>query len=153
MFNKNKKFMALIRRSGWPSLVNGSWLSDFFDNDRFFDSGFMKVQSVPAVNIKENDKNFEVSMAAPGLSRKDFNVSVENGVLTISSEKKEEKESKEKDFTRQEYSYSSFSRSFTLPESAKDDDVDAKYEDGVLKVTIGKKALPAQKARKAIEVH
>lgn len=144
--------MSLIKRSDWPSLKNGSWFSDFFDNDRFFDSPFLRVQSVPAVNISENDKNFEVSLAAPGMSRKDFNVSVENGVLTISSEKKEEKETKEKDYTRQEYSYSSFSRSFSLPENVKDEDVNAKYEDGLLKVTLGKKALPAQKAKKAIEV-
>jgi len=145
--------MSLIKRSDWPSLANRSWLSDFFDNDRFFDSSFLKVQSVPAVNVQENDKNFEISMAAPGLARKDFNVSVENGILTISSEKKEEKETKEKDFKRQEYSYTSFSRSFSLPDSVKEDDVNAKYEDGVLKVTLGKKALPAQKAKKAIEVH
>lgn len=63
----------------------------------------------------------------------DFFVSVENGVLTISSEKKEEKERNEKDYTRQEYSYSSFSRSFSLPENTREDDVNAKYEDGVLK--------------------
>lgn len=145
--------MSLIKRSDWPSLGNNSWLSNFFDNDRFFDSSLLRVQSVPAVNIKENEKNFEISLAAPGLSRKDFNVSVDNGVLTISSEQKEEKETKEKEFTRQEYSYSSFSRSFALPENVKEEDVDAKYADGVLKVTLAKKALPAQKAKKAIEVH
>jgi len=145
--------MSLIKRSDWPSLVNRSWLSDFFDNDRFFDSPFLKVQSVPPVNVQENDKNFEISMAAPGLARKDFNVSVGNEVLTISSEKKEEKETREKDFKRQEFSYSSFSRSFSLPENVKEDDVNAKYEDGVLKVILGKKVLPAQKAKKAIEVH
>jgi HSP20 family protein len=144
--------MSLIKRSEWPSLANRSWLSDFFDNDRFFDSPLLKVQSIPAVNVQENDKTFEISMAAPGLARTDFNVSVENGVLTISSEKKEEKETKEKDFKRQEYSYSSFSRSFVLPDNAKEDDVNAKYEDGVLKVTLGKKVLPTQKAKKAIEV-
>jgi HSP20 family protein len=145
--------MSLIKRSEWPSFGNGSWLSNFFDNDRFFDAPFLRVQSVPAVNISENDKNYEVSLAAPGLTRKDFNVVVENGVLTISSEKKEEKETKEKDYTRQEYSYSSFSRSFSLPDDAKEDDVNAKYEDGVLKVTLGKKVGAAQKAKKAIEVH
>ncbi len=145
--------MSLIKRSDWPSLASGSWLSDFFDNDRFFDSSLMRVQSVPAVNISETEKSFEVSMAAPGLSRKDFNVSVDDGLLTISSEKKEEKETKEKDYTRQEYSYSSFSRSFALPENVKDDEVNARYEDGVLKVTLAKRSLPAQKGKKAIEVH
>jgi HSP20 family protein len=114
----------------------------------------LRVQSVPAVNIRETDKDFEISLAAPGLSRKDFDVSVDdNRVLTISSEKKEEKETKEKNYTRQEFSYSSFSRSFALPENVKEDDVNAKYEDGVLKVTLMKKAIPAQKAKKAIEVH
>lgn len=145
--------MSLIKRSDVPSLLRGSWLSDFFDNDRFFDSSLMRIQSVPPVNISETEKNFEISLAAPGLARKDFNVSVDDHILTISSEKKEEKETKEKDFTRQEYSYSSFSRSFSLPENVKDDDVNAKYEDGVLKVTLAKKSLTAPKAKKAIEVH
>lgn len=145
--------MSLIKKSDWPSLGNNSWLSNFSDNDRFFDSPFLRVQSVPAVNVSETDKSFEISMAAPGLSRKDFNVSVDQGVLTISSEKKEESETKEKGFTRQEYSFSSFSRSFVLPDSVKEDDVNARYVDGVLKVTLGKKAIPAEKSRKAIEVH
>lgn len=153
MFNQNNKVMSLIKKSDWPSLSNNSWLSNFFDNDRFFDSSFLRIQSVPAVNIKENEKNFEITLAAPGLSREDFNVSMDDGILTISSEQKEEKETKEKKFTRQEYSYSSFSRSFALPDNVKEEEVDAKYVDGVLKVTLTKKALPAQKAKKAIEVH
>lgn len=144
--------MSLIKRSDWPSLVSGNWLSDFFDNDRFFDSASLKMQSVPPVNVKETEKGFEIELAAPGLSRKDFNVSVDNRVLTISSEKKEEKETKEEDFTRQEFSYSSFSRSFALPENVREDEVKAKYEDGVLKLSLAKKALPAEKAKKAIEV-
>lgn len=144
--------MSLIKKSDWPSLVKGSWLSDLFDNERFFDSSLMKLQSVPAVNVKETDKGYEIEVAAPGLSRKDFNVSVDNHVLTISSEKKEEKETKEKDYTRQEFSYSSFSRSFALPENVKEDDVKARYEDGVLRLTVAKKAIAAEKAKKAIEV-
>jgi HSP20 family protein len=144
--------MSPIKRSDWPSLADRSWLSDFFNNDRFFDLPALKMQSMPAVNVKETEKNFEIEVAAPGLSRKDFNVSVDNRILTISSEKKEEKETKEKDYTRQEFSYSSFSRSFALPENVKEEDVNAKYEDGLLKLTVAKKALPAEKAKKAIEV-
>lgn len=144
--------MSLIKRSDWPLLMNGNLLSDFFDNDRFFDSDWFKKQSVPAVNVKEKEKSFEIEVAAPGLSKKDFNIMVENGVLTISSEKKEEKEQKEKDYTRQEFSYSSFSRSFTLPENVNEDDVKANYEDGLLKLTVAKKVINQPKAKKAIEV-
>lgn len=141
-----------MKRTNWPSFVNGPWLSDFFDNDRFFDSDWLKKQSVPAVNVKETDKDFEIEVAAPGLSKKDFRIAVDNGVLTISSEKKEEKEQKEKDYTRKEFSYSSFSRSLTLPENVNEDDVKANYEDGLLKLNIAKKVIAAPKAKKAIEV-
>lgn len=144
--------MSLIKRSDWPLLRNGNLLADFFDNDRFFDSDWFKKQSVPAVNVKEMEKSFEIEVAAPGLSKKDFNITVDNGVLTISSEKKEEKEQKEKDYTRQEFSYSSFSRSFTLPENVNEDDVKANYEDGLLKLTVAKKVIAQPKAKKAIEV-
>ena len=144
--------MNLIKRSDWPSLVNGPWLSDFFDNDRFFDSDWLKKQSLPAVNVKETDKNFEIEVAAPGLSKKDFKITVDNGVLTISSEKKEEKEQKEKDYTRKEFSYSSFSRSFTLPENVNEDDVKANYENGLLKLDVAKRVITQTKDKKAIEV-
>lgn len=117
--------MALVKRSEWPSLLSGAWLSDFFDNDRFFDSDWLKRQSVPAVNVKESEKEFEIEMAAPGLSKKDFNITVVKGILTISSEKEEEREEKEKDYTRREFSYNAFSRSFTLPEYVSEDDIKA----------------------------
>src|SRR5690242_3307558 len=85
---KKGGIMSLIKKSDWPSLVNGAWMSDFFDNDRFFDSALLRTQSVPAVNVTETEKGFEIEVAAPGLSRKDFKVSVDNRILTISSEKK-----------------------------------------------------------------
>ena len=144
--------MSLIKRSEWPSLINGTWLSDFFDSDRFFDSEMVKRQSMPSVNVRETDKAFEVDFAAPGLSKKDFKITVDNGVLTISSEKKEEKEEVEKDYTRREFSYNSFSRSFTLPENVNEEDVKAAYEEGILKLNIAKKNVTVSKAKKAIEV-
>lgn len=144
--------MSLVKRSNWPSLMNGNWLSDFFDNDRFFDSDLLKSQTLPAVNIKEAEKNYEIELAAPGLSKKDFKITAENGVLTISSEKKEEAEKKEKDYTRREFSYSSFSRSFMLPENANESDVKATYQDGVLRLEVAKKELASAKSPKAIEV-
>lgn len=144
--------MSLIKRSEWPLLGNGSWLSDLFDSEKFFDSDWMKKYSVPAVNVKETDKNYEIEVAAPGRSKKDFNISSENGVLTITSEQKEEKEQKEKEYTRKEFSYSSFARSFSLPENANEDEIKANYTDGILKVEVGKKVINHVKAKKAIEV-
>lgn len=145
--------MTLIKKSDWPLLTNGTWLSDFFDTDRYFDSEWIKKQSVPAVNVKESDKGFEIEVAAPGLSKKDFNIRVENRILTVSAEMKEEKEEKEKDFTRKEFSYSSFSRSFALPENVNEEDVKAQYTDGVLRMNLSKKVLSKGKETKAIEVH
>ncbi|HEY9005769.1 MAG TPA: Hsp20/alpha crystallin family protein [Ohtaekwangia sp.] len=144
--------MSLIKRSDWPLLGNGSWLSNFFDNDRFFDSDLLKKQSLPAVNVKENEKSFDIEVAAPGLNKKDFSITAENGVLTISSEKEEEREEKEKDYTRKEFSYSAFSRSFALPENANEDDIKANYEDGILKLSIAKKVIGPVKTKRAIEV-
>jgi HSP20 family protein len=144
--------MTLIKRSEWPSLMNGNWLSNFFDNDRFFDSIDLKKLSMPPVNVKETEKGFEVEVAAPGLSKKDFKINVDNGVLTISSEKEEQKEQKEKDYTRREFSYNSFSRSFTMPENANEDDIKANYQDGILKLTVAKKTTLQPKAKKAIEI-
>lgn len=130
--------MKLIKKNddwGFPSV----W-EDFFNND-LFDLPAMASRgaTVPAVNINETDKEFELEIAAPGLKKNDFKVNIDRNVLTISTEKKEEKEEKEKNFTRKEFSYHSFSRSFTLPESVNQDKIDAKYIDGVLKLVLPKK--------------
>jgi HSP20 family protein len=97
-----------------------------------------KMHTVPSVNISESDDKFQISLAAPGLTKEDINVSVQQGVLTISaSQKSEEKESTVK-FTRREFSYTRFSRSFTLPESVKTDSISANYQNGVLSLEIPK---------------
>ena len=144
--------MSLIKRSDWPSLVTGSWLSDFFDTDRYFDSDMMRRQSVPAVNVNETDNGFEIELAAPGFEKKDFSITVDNGVLTIASERKEKKEKSEKNYTRREFGHQSFSRSFSLPENVSQDDVKANYQDGILKLHLTKKEITTSKAKKAIEV-
>jgi HSP20 family protein len=143
--------MSVVKRSDWP-LLSGSLLSDFFDDDRFLDSRWLGGRSMPAVNIKENDKNYEVELAAPGYEKKDFNVSIDNGILTVSAEKREEKEKKEDSYTRREFGYSSFSRSFNLPTNTNEEGIDASYVDGVLKLKIEKKQEPNGKLRKAISV-
>src|SRR5688572_5347625 len=139
--------MSLVKRSEWPLLGNGSWLSDFFDNEKFFDSDLLRNRMLPAINVKETEKNYEIEVAAPGRSKKDFKISAENGVLTISSEQKEEKEEKQKDYTRREFSCSSFSRSFTLPENANEDEVKANYADGILKLEVAKKVVGQPKTK------
>lgn len=105
-------------------------------NELFDGRLFGKELKVPAVNIAENKDHYLVSMSAPGLKKEDFKINVADDVLTISSEKEESKEEKEAKYTRKEYNYSSFSRSFNLPEGADAEKISAKYEDGVLKITV-----------------
>jgi HSP20 family protein len=112
----------------------------------------MKKINMPAVNVKETEKSYELELAVPGLSKKDFKIMAEEGILTVSSEREEEKELKEKDYTRKEFEYSSFSRSFTLPENVNEEEIKAGYDNGILKLSIAKRQLSQPKAKKAIEV-
>lgn len=132
-----------------------SVFSDFFDNDRFFNTPWFERefgQTLPAVNIKETNSEFDIEFAAPGYDKKDFNINVEDNSLTISAEKKEEKNEDGKRFTRREFSYSSFSRTFNLPQSVNADKIDAKYTDGLLKLVIPKKEEAKVPAKKEIRV-
>lgn len=115
-----------------------SVFDDFFKPwNEWFDSGFSgRVMNVPAVNITEQKDQYLVSLAAPGMKKDDFNIDVDGNMLTISSQKEESKEDKDKRYTRREYSYSSFSRSFTLPDEVNKEKIDARYEDGVLKISL-----------------
>jgi HSP20 family protein len=88
------------------------------------------------VNIVDSKEGYVLSLAAPGMKKDDFKIDIEGNMLSIRSEKEENKEEKDARYTRKEYSYSSFSRSFTLPENVKQENIEAKYEDGVLKVTL-----------------
>lgn len=101
--------------------------------------------TTPAVNIAENKNHFEVSVAAPGLKKSDFNIDVDENMLTISCEKEEKKEEKEERYTRKEYNYTSFTRSFALPDEVIKDKIEAVYEDGVLRITLPK----TEQAKKA----
>ena len=121
------------------SLVTPSLFDDFFKPwNEWFDSGNLpeKKMTVPAVNVKENKDHYTVSMAAPGVKNEDFKIDIEGNMLTISSEKNESIEESDEKFTRKEYNYYSFCRSFTLPEDVKQDGIDARYEDGVLNIRL-----------------
>lgn len=130
-----------------------SVFSDFFENDHFFNNQWLdKSTNLPAVNIKETDAEFDVELAAPGYKKTDLKIDIDNNVLTISAEKKEEKNEENKRFTRKEFSYSTFSRSFTLPQSVNSEKIDAKYTDGILKLVIPKKEEAKTKAKKEIKI-
>ncbi len=128
---------------------------DFFKPwNEWFDNGNLwgRTMNVPAVNIIENKENFQVSLAVPGMKKDDFKIDIDGNMLTISSEQEEGKEEKDKKFTRKEYSYSSFSRSFTLPEEINKEKIEAKYEEGVLKISLPRKEEAKKLSAKHIAV-
>lgn len=142
----------LIRRGETlPSVFN-----DFFKPwDKWFDTNsgsLSRMLTVPAVNIIEKQNHFEISLAAPGMKKDDFQIDVEGNMLTISAEAEERKEDKEGRHTRQEYNFTSFSRSFTLPEGVQKDKIDASYENGVLKLVLPKTEEAKKTATKHIPV-
>lgn len=125
-----------------PSTFLPSTFDDFLRpwNEWFNDENIMtRNLNMPAVNIMETKDDFNVSLAVPGMKKEDFNIDLDGNMLTISCEKEEKKEEKEAKYTRKEYNYSSFSRSFTLPEGVNQEKIDAHYEDGILKMTLPKK--------------
>ena len=128
---------ALVKASeSFPSVFE-----DFFKpwNEWFNGGVFGKSLTVPAVNITENKEDYKLSVAAPGLKKDDFKINLDKNVLSISAEKKTENTEEGKKYNRREYSYTSFVRSFTLPETADQNKIEAEYTDGVLKITAAKK--------------
>lgn len=128
---------------------------DFFDVGNILPTDFVRRSqtNLPAVNISEDDKGFCVDIVAPGFKKDDFKVNVEDDMLTISADAKSETtdEDSKKQYSRREYSYSSFTRSFRLPENAKDDNISAEFNDGILKLSIPKSEVQT-KATKEIKI-
>jgi HSP20 family protein len=138
-------------RTSWPTVFDSGWMEKFFNAplDEFF--GFGKVMNVPAVNVNETDKEFKLTIAAPGLERQDFKVDALDDMLTISAEK-EIREEKDGRFNRREYNYTSWSRSFTLPENCDAGKINAEYKNGELKIVIPKMEVKQPKKVKSISV-
>jgi len=130
--------------------LKGSPLADYFDYDRFFHSPW--GHNFPPVNVKENVKSFEIELMVPGYNKMDFNISMDEEFLTVSAEGKHEDERKEDDYTQKQFGFIEFSRSFHLPPNANEQDIQAKYDEGILKLTIPKKNITASKPKKSIEV-
>ena len=128
---------------------------DILDTDRLLTEDlFVKDNWIPAINVKENNDNFEIEVAAPGFSKKDFEVTITDDVLTISAENKKNKNENEKDYSRKEFYYNSFKRSFTLPKSIDfSKKINAKYDNGVLRVHLEKlEILKSEEHKKVIEI-
>jgi HSP20 family protein len=131
-------------------------LNQFFENDleKWSKKNYSRTHTtLPAVNIIENKEAYEVQMAAPGFKKGDFNIELDNDLLTISSEKEVDNEIKEDEvFTRKEFSYQSFTRSFRLPELIENEKIKAAYKDGILKIVIPKKDESKPKPARKISV-
>jgi HSP20 family protein len=154
MFNlkMEDKIMSLVRFSNQlPTMFDRFFEGDFFD---WTNRNYSPVNStLPSVNIKENQDQFKVEVAAPGFEKGDFKLELNHDVLTISSEKQFENEVKEDEhFSKREFSYQSFTRSFTLPHTADSERIDANYDKGILSVVIPKKEESKPKPSRMIEI-
>jgi len=137
------------RRSSFPAIF-----SDFFEpwNDWFAEHKHAPAATLPKVNITEDENGFNMSVAAPGLRKSDFKIAVDHDTLTVSAETEKSSEEKKENFTREEYNYSSFSRSFSLPENVKKDKISATYDGGILKLILPKNDSAAVKSQLSIDV-
>ncbi len=140
----------LVKSNGIP--VMPSIFDDFFRDWSL--SNFSNTNTtLPAVNIRENDDEFKVEVAVPGMDKKDFKINLENNILTISSEKEIENEEKNDKYTRKEYSYQSFERSFNLPKNVVNSEkITASYKNGELIITVPKREEAKPVPAKLIEI-
>lgn len=130
--------MTLVKfNNGQKNAVRFSDVFDSLINDSILNDRF--VTKTPAVNIAETENGFDIELAVPGLKKEDFKINLDKNVLSVSAEKKAENVEEGKKYSKREYSYNSFVRSFTLPESADYSKINAEYADGILKLSIAKK--------------
>ncbi|MEM0517636.1 MULTISPECIES: Hsp20/alpha crystallin family protein [Aequorivita] len=131
-----------------------SWIDDIFNRElsSTFSQNFNTGMSLPKVNIKETADAYFVEMAVPGLKKSDFNINLENQVLSIATEVEENNEETKENYTRKEFGYSSFKRSFTLPETVEDGKIKATYNEGVLRIHLPKKEEAKQKPPRNIQI-
>jgi HSP20 family protein len=140
----------------YPKLKNSTfypgWADNFFTGPMWPNEESNVGVSIPAVNVNEDENLFNIEVAAPGMEKKDFKLDLNHNVLTISSEKMKKKEDDNKIFTRREFSYMSFNRSFTLPDNVNKESIKASYKEGILNISIPKKEESKEKGTKHIEI-
>lgn len=146
--------MNLVKRNpeNWlPSVFDDMFKTDWLGGTTNVNS---IGTSIPAVNIQETDDNFTVAVAVPGKSKEDFNIELDNDVLTISSEEKKENEVSENNwkYTRKEFSYSSFKRAFSLPDTVDGEKISASYNNGVLEISLPKKEEAKVQPKRMIDI-
>jgi HSP20 family protein len=127
------------------------FLSNLFDDD-FFPVMNSKTSSMPAVNIKEDEKVYTLELAVPGMDKKDLKIDINEDVITISSESKNENETEKDGYKRKEFSYSSFVRSFYIPENVNRDKIGASYKDGILSVELPKMEEEKSKITRQVKI-
>lgn len=135
-----------------PSLIENFFGRDIND---LFNTNMSSFHNVPAVNVVEHQDGFRIEVAAPGLKKEDFKLNLNHNNLTISGSQETEKEESDKageKYTRREFSYSSFQRTFTLPTSADTDNIQASYVDGVLKIDVPKREEAKAKPPRQIQI-
>lgn len=137
---------TITRRSFRPF-----YMPNLFDDD-FFSGLTGRTSSMPAVNIREDEKNYFLDLAIPGIDKKDLKIDINEDVLTISSEMKSENEENREGYKRKEFSYSSFCRSFYIPDNANKEKIEANYKDGVLNVTLPKQEEEKTKMTREIKI-
>lgn len=139
--------MNLIRKQApfFPSLID-----DFINQD--WNLKTPSSTTLPAVNIKDLDAQFEIELAVPGMKKSDFEIEVEDGLLSISSSLEEEQVTEKGKFTRREFSYNSFKRTFTIPESVDPSKIEAQYSDGVLQLRLPKRKEALPQPKKLIKI-
>lgn len=145
--------MAVIKfNSDFDPFERVNNFMDQFINKDFFDKTNSASGTLPAVNIKEHADNFMIELAAPGMRKEDFKIEIHNRILSISSETKPEEKEEVGKFTRKEFSYERFRRSFTLSEKVNQERISATYEQGILTLVIPKKEEEATKTTRTIEI-
>ncbi|WP_100077214.1 Hsp20/alpha crystallin family protein [Chryseobacterium camelliae] len=150
--------MSIVKRNNGSMLPAAprTLFDDFFGRELFNwgNNNFSSTMTtVPSVNIRENTDNFEVEVAAPGMDKKDFQITLEGNLLTISSSRKNESEENKDQYTRREFSYQSFRRTFELAKDVVDEEhIEARYDNGVLKLTIPKTEKAKKQAPRLIEI-
>ena len=141
--------MNLIKRNS--KLILPSLLDEIFNPD--WNGGIQSFNtSIPAVNIKESETDFKLELFAPGLKKEDFNIEIDQNTLSISSEKQTETEDNNEKYSRKEFSYTSFKRTFNLPETVNFDAIDAHYDNGILNLRLPKREEALPKPKKMIEI-
>jgi len=149
--------MSIVKRGGWPYSDMPGLFNDFFSRDLWnwgLENNSTTNTSIPSINVKETNNHYEVELAAPGMEKKDFKIELDGSALTISSQKQNETEEREGEtYSRKEFNYQSFYRTFHLPkEVVNADKIQAKYENGLLRLEVPKREEAKQKPARLIDI-